>query len=769
MNKIAIIILFAVALNSCYDEKMEWGRDPSYGDVTVAELPLPLKEAISRYDALKTYTDFKLGVGIGFDLYMSSEAYRNTVNENFDDVTAGYEMKHAAMVNGQGELNFTNVDNTIAALKQNGLTVYGHTLVWHQNQNASYLNSLIAPEVIPSAGESQLDVTNLLNGSFTGWNRNNASGITIVEGAGLNNGPAIRFSTTTAGNEWDTQLTSPEIPAIVGHAYEFSFWIKSDDAGQGRLSFAGMANNYPWIGGGAYFNSTGSWTQVVYNEIWDNDASANVPFTAVANVIKLAFDMGKFPGVYYVDINSLSVIDKDAEPAEQNLVTNGDFESGDLTGWTALNPGAGIEVTDAEKFAGSYSLKATSGSSAANAWDLQFECAELALDASKSYTFSFMIKSNIAGKGRISFPGGMNGNQYPWMDWMGTGSYSEAFTTSASWSQIAVTMTNTSNVKLSFDMGYLPDVTYYIDDVKVVEQVATESAPSLQGVSPSLRGISPSLRGTKQSLAPSSQSALRAGPTIIDKTDAEKAAIIGEALEAWISRMVGHYKSQVSAWDVVNEPMDDGKPSDLKTGKNQTDLASDAFYWQDYLGKDYAVTAFKLARQYGNADDVLFINDYNLEQNLAKCDGLIAYVQYIESKGAKVDGIGTQMHISLNTNRDNIVSMFQKLAATGKKIKISEMDVTLETASPTAEQLEQQADMYRFVVESYIKYIPAAQRYGITVWGVSDNPDEHENWLPDASPNLWDADYARKHAYKGFADGLAGKDISADFSGELVY
>ena len=61
------------------------------------------------------------------------------------------------------------------------------------------------------------------------------------------------------------------------------------------------------------------------------------------------------------------------------------------------------------------------------------------------------------------------------------------------------------------------------------------------------------------------------------------------------------------------------------------------------------------------------------------------------------------------------------------------------------------------------------QQYGITIWGVSDDPAEHENWLPDDAPNLWDASYGRKHAYKGVADGFAGKDVSEDFSGDLQY
>ena len=78
-----------------------------------------------------------------------------------------------------------------------------------------------------------------------------------------------------------------------------------------------------------------------------------------------------------------------------------------------------------------------------------------------------------------------------------------------------------------------------------------------------------------------------------------------------------------------------------------------------------------------------------------------------------------------------------------------------------------QAEMYQYVIDMYIKYIPAYKHYGITIWGVSENEKEHVNWIPNDAPNLWDANYARKHAYKGVADGLAGKDGSEDFTGDL--
>ena len=36
-----LILLLAMISNlaSCYDDKMEWGRDPYYGEVTMDELP----------------------------------------------------------------------------------------------------------------------------------------------------------------------------------------------------------------------------------------------------------------------------------------------------------------------------------------------------------------------------------------------------------------------------------------------------------------------------------------------------------------------------------------------------------------------------------------------------------------------------------------------------------------------------------------------------------------------------------------------------------
>ena len=56
-------------------------------------------------------------------------------------------------------------------------------------------------------------------------------------------------------------------------------------------------------------------------------------------------------------------------------------------------------------------------------------------------------------------------------------------------------------------------------------------------------------------------------------------------------------------------------------------------------------------------------------QTIRKLDSLIAYVNELKSKGAQIDGIGTQMHIGLNTSQAGIENMFRKLAATGLKVQ----------------------------------------------------------------------------------------------------
>lgn len=259
-------------------------------------------------------------------------------------------------------------------------------------------------------------------------------------------------------------------------------------------------------------------------------------------------------------------------------------------------------------------------------------------------------------------------------------------------------------------------------------------------------------------------------------TDQQKKDTLTWALNNFISGMMKACDGKVKAWDAVNEPMSDAVPSELKTGGRDGDKKTN-FFWQDHLGKDYARTVIRLARK-AAGDSVqlkLFINDYNLEaayNHNAKCQGLIDMIKYWESDGVtKIDGIGSQMHVTCSmdpkvqqANEDAYVNMLKLLAATGKLVRISELDMgiqdanhqTVNTADVTPEMHKRMAEYYKFIVEKYLEIIPVAQQYGICVWAPTDSP-KGSGWRADEPIGLWNGNYVRKPAYAGFAEGLQGK------------
>ena len=736
-NKIIpIVALLATTMSSCDEEKMNWYKDPSHGEVASSELPLQLREAISRYEPLKTYVsdpNFKLGCGVGLTLYTDNEPYNQLVNENFNEITIGYLMKHGPVVKSDGSLNFTNIDKLFVKTDEAGISVFGHTLVWHQNQNAKYLNSLIADKVIVTPDDSEkiiniLDNSDFENGTISPWGGwgNDSSRKVSEKGQGYSSDYAMILVNPKDANSYSAQAAySLPSELIVGKTYCYSAMVKADVV---NTDFTFQVQNPTSYAGEGYVSGTtavGQWVLIEGEFECTKEG-----------LTRLCINFGKAAGNYYIDNIKFGEKNENVDKM-LNVIENTTFETATISPWGGWGNDSSHKISDkGQGYNSDYAMilvnpTDASSYSAQAAYSLPAE-----LEVGKTYCYSAMVKADVVNTDftfQVQNPTSYAGEGYV----SGT-------TAVGQWVPIEgeFTCAKAGMQRLCINFGKAAG-TYYVDNVKFGEKKATTKAAT--------RGVQ-----------------------IIPLSDEEKALLIGNALESWISQMVSHCKSHIKAWDVVNEPMREG--GTLRDGTESS--GDDIFSWVKYLGKDYAVTAFKLARQYGNGDsDKLFINDYNLEVSEAKLAGLIDYVTYIESKGAKVDGIGTQMHLSLSGKDANgianlkqqIDKMFQTLAASGKLIKVSELDIALGTASPTDTQFADQAEMYRYVIESYKKYIPQAQQYGITIWGVSDDPAEHENWLPDDAPNLWDASYGRKHAYKGVADGFAGKDVSEDFSGDLQF
>jgi endo-1,4-beta-xylanase len=204
---------------------------------------------------------------------------------------------------------------------------------------------------------------------------------------------------------------------------------------------------------------------------------------------------------------------------------------------------------------------------------------------------------------------------------------------------------------------------------------------------------------------------------------------------------------------VINEAFEEN--GNIRSGTS----ANDIFYWAPVLGRSYIANAFR----YANAADpaaLLFLNDYNLESSTQKLDSFIAMINELKGQSVPIHGVATQMHISINTSNAAIDNMFIKLAATGLKVHVSELDIRINpnNSSPftaTDDLLTQQAAKYKYVVDSYNANVPAAQRYGITVWNVTDA----DSWIVTSLgrmdfPTLFNSSYQKKLAYTSFKQGL---------------
>ncbi|WP_169305587.1 endo-1,4-beta-xylanase [Sphingobacterium alkalisoli] len=243
---------------------------------------------------------------------------------------------------------------------------------------------------------------------------------------------------------------------------------------------------------------------------------------------------------------------------------------------------------------------------------------------------------------------------------------------------------------------------------------------------------------------------------IIVKTPEERTQIFTNELDKYIKAIGEAGKDKIKSWSVVYQPIDEANPSKLRTGIGTTPPAN-TFYWQDYLGKDYAAMTIEKIKQYASADDNIFFTETNLFNNPAKIQGLMDFITYTEEKGVKVDGIATELALNLDADKAKIEAMLTSLAETGKLVKITGLDIGTGTSTTqtTSVMYQQQASMYKWFVEAYYTIIPANQRAGITFRSPIDQAS-NSTWRPNEPLGLWTntANYLRKLSYQAVVEAL---------------
>lgn len=724
MNKqILVSALGAMLLASCADhfdqnfETVRPGKEAQYG-------------YLEQYDALKEYIkdrpNFHLGIGTAVDEYNKKELVYALTNSNFNETVAGNAMKMSSCVADDGSMSFDNVSEYVKNATDAGLSVFGHTLAWHAQQPNKYLNRLIKDKELPPAEENP--------------------GLIITSG-------------DPKANTWDYEIYYDlDEPLKAGKTYEISLNVRGTNPG--TIDF--------WPGkkdGSATQYGAGSFT--VAESAVDN----SFPFTPNADIDRMRFCFGKVGGTLYFDNFILK-----EKGSDHNIVVNSTFDEDDISHWTKVS---WVDI--------SYKIGNVAGAAAV---DIENEVHKQTY-TDGSFPFFAMGCEPPVVNGAIHFvptgdwsqffvmPGGENtlseGNYVVYLD----------MTSSKDASGVELTMQNGWG-------GSAQAITVSVP-VSAGRQTVKLPMPNIVGgnydiiLKPQTADATLDVHSVKVCQVKKSNTK--------PLTDEEKKEALTPVMQKWIYAMMEATEGKVKAWDVVNEAISgtdkDGDGFyDLQSATRGTVSADDAknnFYWQDYLGDlEYVRTAVAAARKGfadagGNSEELkLFINDYNLEtaddQN-KKLKSLIHWIGEWEKDGVtKIDGIGSQMHVSCSMNpaeqkrrEEAYVNMLKLMVDSHKLVRISELDMGLDdenghsvnTTDMTEEQHKAMRAYYEFIVKKYLEIVPENQQWGICQWCATDSP-ANSGWRAGKPVGLWDLDYYRKHTYGGFAAGLGAPEYWND-------
>lgn len=725
-------LMALLALSSCADDKFSEYR---------TDMTKNLKEYqyLNNYEPLKKYVedmkasgkcnpDFKLGIALEVAEFNKQGLVYCLAGSNFNEMTAGNAMKYASCVKNDGTFDFNTVKDFVTNAKDAGLTIYGHTLAWHSQQNKKYLSKLIADKELPP----------------------DPNGNKYLEIACGNPG----------ANKWDKQISYTLPKALVkGQSYVMSVKVKASDGGK----FAA----WPIWDASDHRNQWGDSDDVQYladYEITKDYSTLEWEFTANFPIDRLQFAFGNVGGTISCDDFKLTKAGSD-----ENLIENGDFAKESARGWNQK---------------GCDNIKVSSTAAVKEVEQLVHERTY----TDGPFPFFAMGCEPPVVNGAIHFvptgawsqffvmPGGDNtlseGNYVVYLD----------MTSSKAASELQLVMRN--GWENDPDVKELKHLS-----TKEGRHTYRYAMPNCAGgnydiiLQPQTADVTLDVHSVKVFQVKNLNS--------IPLTDEEKKNILTPVLQNWIDGMMEATDGYVTSWDVVNEALSgadkdgDGK-FDLQSAKRGNVTADDAknnFYWQDYLGDiDYVRTAVAAARKSFAAHNgdpkklKLFINDYNLEEywddNL-KLRSLIKWIKDWEADGVtKIDGIASQMHITCYADHDkqenaknHIVKMLELMAGSDKLCKISELDMGYEDAKGnpvtydqmTEEQHKEMRDLYTFVLQKYFEIIPIDQQYGITQWCATDSPKD-SGWRHGEPTGLWDLNYLRKHTYAGFAVGLGAPE-----------
>ncbi|AYM99020.1 endo-1,4-beta-xylanase [Chryseobacterium sp. 3008163] len=203
--------------------------------------------------------------------------------------------------------------------------------------------------------------------------------------------------------------------------------------------------------------------------------------------------------------------------------------------------------------------------------------------------------------------------------------------------------------------------------------------------------------------------------------------VLKQRMKSHITTVVTRYKGRVKGWDVVNEAiMEDGSYRKSK------------FY--EILGEEFIPLAFQYTQE-ADPNAELYYNDYN-EWHPGKVKTVSKMVQTLKSKGIRIDGVGMQTHVGLDTpTLDEYEKAILDYAANGVKVNVTEMEISAlsspwGTSANVSDKVEYEAKMnpytaglpenvktewenrYLDFFRLFLKHQDKIRR--VTLWGTTD-------------------------------------------------
>lgn len=701
-----------LALSSCADDKFSEYR---------TDMTKNLKEYqyLNNYEPLKKYVedmkasgkcnpDFKLGIALAAPDFNKQELVYCLAGSNFEEMTAGNAMKYASCVKNDGTFDFNTVKDFVTNAQDAGLTIYGHTLAWHSQQNKKYLSKLIADKEIQVDPSQKVDKVD----AYTDFSAMNSFPFYVMDYT-----PEIKDGILISKypGKWYQYFVVDNYPVDVDakREYKVTAMIKASEDGQidvqtgnwGATTSQKMSVSTQWKEQSVTFSGlTTEKAFVVFQPgdfagdiscKWVKVTHSEAPVMEIeTEVHKETYTDGDFPfyamgctppvingAIHFVPTGDWSQFfvmpggDNELDEGDYvvylDLTSDKDASGVDLTmqnGWGGTAQAITAKVPVA---AGRHSVKIEMPKVEGGNYDiiLKPQTADATLDV-HSVRVCKITKSNSIPLTDEEKKSRLTDAMGKWID------------------------------------GMMEATNGYVTSWDVVNEALSGDDKDKDG-----------------------------------KYDLQHAA----TASADDKKNCFYWQDYLGDLDYVRLAVADarksfaahnGDPEKLKLFINDYNLESD---WDDN-GKLKSL--------------IQWIHDW-------EADGV-----------TKIDGIASQMHISCyadpntqKSKKDHIVKMLELMAKSGKLCKISELDMGYVDAAGkdvtydqmTEEQHKEMRDLYTFVLQKYFEIIPAAQQYGITQWCATDSPKD-SGWRPGLATGLWDLNYLRKHTYAGFAVGLGAPE-----------